>query len=45
MLLTVVVALYLLHFAPALTAAASAGAMPNNETATTTANTLRISEY
>jgi hypothetical protein len=45
MLLTVVVALCLLHLAPALTAAASADAIPNNEIATRTAKTLRMSEY
>jgi hypothetical protein len=43
--LTVVVALCLLHLAPAFTAVALAGAIPNNETANRTTNTLRISKY
>jgi hypothetical protein len=43
--LRVVVALYLGHLAPALTAAAFAGAIPNNETAIKTTNTLRMSKY
>jgi hypothetical protein len=40
--LTVVVALCLLHLVPALTVAAFAGAIPNNETAIRTANALRM---
>jgi hypothetical protein len=43
--LTVVVTLCLLHLAPALTAAAFAGAVPNNETVIRTANILRMSKY
>jgi hypothetical protein len=39
------VALNLVHLAPAFTAAAFAGAIPNNETAMRTANTLRMIKY
>jgi hypothetical protein len=42
---TVEVALNLVHLAPAFTTAAFAGAIPSNETAMRTANTLRMSKY